>query len=288
MKTCLHALALAALVSVAVADTTMTYSGNLPTAQAVLFPNASLLALQGMSLDIQNTFGTILRSYTISTFREPGETAEGIYLFENYGSVATAQFQWANGYNTTLSTAYFYRLKLRLAQVGDNIEGYVEKVVYNSSNKQYGVDITGMNTGGCTYKEQDLDTLANHNGFFTSCKNLVLSFAATGSHTVTFLDWDGTILDTQTVAYGGNATAPANPTRTNYVFAGWDTPFTAVTENLTVTALYHSSSASATPTTSLSLEPPTPTRLTATSRPNPDASPRQRLHDRPSRRLAYA
>ena len=68
MKKNICAAALAALVSVAVADTTMTYSGNLPATQAVLFQNANLLALRGMSLDIQNTFGTILRYYALSDF----------------------------------------------------------------------------------------------------------------------------------------------------------------------------------------------------------------------------
>ncbi|MBR3777285.1 MAG: InlB B-repeat-containing protein [Kiritimatiellae bacterium] len=225
------------LASMAKADTTMTYSGNLPTAQTVLFQNANLLALKGMSLDIQNTFGGILRYYSLSDFRENGDTESGIYLYENNGTIATAQFQWANGYNTTLSSAYFYGLKLRLVQVGNDIQGCVEKVVYNTSNKQYGVDITDMGSG-CTYKEEDLDSLENHNGFFTSCKNLVLTFAATESHTVTFVDWDGTVLDTQTVAFGADATPPANPSRSGYVFAGWDTAFTAVTENLTVTAIY--------------------------------------------------
>ena len=184
-KSCFCVLAAVSLAFMAKADTTMTYSGNLPTTQTVLFQNANLLALKGMSLDIQNTFGGILRYYSLSDFRENGDTESGIYLYENNGTIATAQFQWANGYNTTLSSAYFYGLKLRLVQVGNDIQGCVEKVVYNTSNKQYGVDITDMGPGGCSYKEEDLDSLENHNGFFTSCKNLVLTFAATESHTVT-------------------------------------------------------------------------------------------------------
>jgi uncharacterized repeat protein (TIGR02543 family) len=56
--------------------------------------------------------------------------------------------------------------------------------------------------------------------------------------TVTFVDWNGTILDVQQVPYGGDATAPADPTREGYTFIGWDKNFTNVTINLTVTALY--------------------------------------------------
>ena len=242
-KASLLAAALVALYALPISsratDIVRTYSGNLPATQTVLFHDANLLALKGMSLDIQNTFGTILRYYTLSDFREADDTEAGIYLYENDGSVATAQFQWANGYSTTLSSAYFNGLKLCLVQVGNNIEGYVDKVVYSTSNKQYGVDITTMSSGGCTYYEQDIDTLDSKATFSTSCKNLALTFAETESHTVTFLDWNGTTLDTQTVAYGASATAPAAPSRSGFIFVGWDIPFTSVTENLTVTALYH-------------------------------------------------
>ena len=54
--------------------------------------------------------------------------------------------------------------------------------------------------------------------------------------TVTFTDGQGNILKTQEVNYGGSATAPANPTRTEYNFNGWDKSFTNVTTNLTVNA----------------------------------------------------
>jgi hypothetical protein len=58
------------------------------------------------------------------------------------------------------------------------------------------------------------------------------------SYTVTFLDWDGSVLATDTVDHGGAATAPADPTREGYTFAGWDVPFDNVTGDLTVTAQY--------------------------------------------------
>ena len=58
------------------------------------------------------------------------------------------------------------------------------------------------------------------------------------SYTVSFKDWDGTILKTQTVNYGGAATAPANPTREGYTFTGWDKAFNNITANTVVTAQY--------------------------------------------------
>ncbi len=58
------------------------------------------------------------------------------------------------------------------------------------------------------------------------------------SYTVKFVDYDGTEIDTQTVDYGFAATAPENPVRDGYKFAGWDQDFSNISSDLTVTALY--------------------------------------------------
>ncbi|MGI6618450.1 MAG: InlB B-repeat-containing protein [Bacillota bacterium] len=58
------------------------------------------------------------------------------------------------------------------------------------------------------------------------------------TYTVTFVDWDGEVIDTQTVEHGKGATAPEEPTREGYTFTGWDTDFENVTRDLTVTATY--------------------------------------------------
>ncbi|NQS76754.1 MAG: cadherin-like domain-containing protein [Peptococcaceae bacterium] len=58
------------------------------------------------------------------------------------------------------------------------------------------------------------------------------------NYTVTFEDHDGAVLKSETVAHGGSATAPAEPTRKGYIFSGWDVPFDNVTGDLTVTAQY--------------------------------------------------
>ena len=57
--------------------------------------------------------------------------------------------------------------------------------------------------------------------------------------TVTFVDYDGTILkEEKNVGKGASAIAPTDPTREGYIFKGWDKEFDNVTEDITVTALY--------------------------------------------------
>ena len=58
------------------------------------------------------------------------------------------------------------------------------------------------------------------------------------TYTVTFKDYDGSIIDTQTVPSGGSATPPT-PTRTGYDFTGWSGgSYTNVTSNVVLTAQY--------------------------------------------------
>jgi len=60
------------------------------------------------------------------------------------------------------------------------------------------------------------------------------------TYTVTFKDYDGTVLKTQTgVEHGSAATAPSTPdNKQGWHFTNWDVSFSAVTSNLTVTAVY--------------------------------------------------
>ena len=77
-----------------------------------------------------------------------------------------------------------------------------------------------------------------HTVNFTNMIYTVTYELASVSYTVTFKDWDGTVLKTETVASGGAASAPSNPTRSGYTFSGWDKDYNHVTSDLVVTAQY--------------------------------------------------
>ena len=62
---------------------------------------------------------------------------------------------------------------------------------------------------------------------------------AVETFTVTFVDYDGTVLKTETVESGMSATAPAEPTREGYTFIGWSESYTNVTSDLIITAQYN-------------------------------------------------
>lgn len=58
------------------------------------------------------------------------------------------------------------------------------------------------------------------------------------TYKVKFVDYDGKVLDEQTISKNGSATAPSTPTREGYEFTGWDKDCSNITEDLIITALY--------------------------------------------------
>ena len=79
-------------------------------------------------------------------------------------------------------------------------------------------------------------TIENVNSNLTSATYTIAEIVR--SFTVTFRDWNDTVLTTQTVKKGAAATPPANPSRAGYKFTGWDKSYSNVTTDLTITAQY--------------------------------------------------
>ena len=107
------------------------------------------------------------------------------------------------------------------------------KILDSAAAGEYTISMTNdMNN---TYDENGADVaVAFVNGSIT----VVEAEAPAKSYTVIFKDYDGTTISTQTVFQGESAEEPAIPQREGYLFAGWDTAFDHVSDNLTVTATY--------------------------------------------------
>jgi len=108
-----------------------------------------------------------------------------------------------------------------------------KNVTWKSSNDAIAtVDANGNVTA--VAKGTATITVTTEDGSFTDTCNVEVKEV----YTVTFVDYNNNVLGTDTVNYGGTATAPANPTREGYTFTGWDKDFSSVTEDMTVTAIY--------------------------------------------------
>lgn len=106
--------------------------------------------------------------------------------------------------------------------------------VLDNTFVQDGSHFDGWNT------EEDGSGTSYESGSTFSITNGLTLYAqwAPNQYTVTFVDWDGTVLSTQIVGQDGTASAPSTPTRSGYTFTGWDVSFDSVTSDLTVTAQY--------------------------------------------------
>lgn len=58
------------------------------------------------------------------------------------------------------------------------------------------------------------------------------------TYTVTFLDHNGQVVDTQQVAAGGSAVAPDYTPEDAYLFVGWDRDLSCITRDMEVNAIY--------------------------------------------------
>ena len=75
----------------------------------------------------------------------------------------------------------------------------------------------------------------------TACQGAMATTPSGGAATyfeVVFVDDDGTVLKTETVEAGKAAVAPEMSDKDGMIFAGWDTDFSQVNDNMTVTATY--------------------------------------------------
>jgi len=213
--------------------TSPNVQGHSPSRQIV----SGTMGATNMSVDVVYSANT----YTV-TFKDWNGTVLKTQQVQ-YGGAATAPANpTRTGYTFTGWDKAFTNVTADLvvtAQYGANTYTVTFKdwngTVLKTQQVQYGGAATAPanpTRAGYTFTGWD-------KAFTNVTANLVVTAQySINTYTVTFKDWNGTVLKTQQVQYGGAATAPANPTRTGYTFTGWDKAFTNVTANLVVTAQY--------------------------------------------------
>lgn len=119
-----------------------------------------------------------------------------------------------------------------------------------SITQDYGTTITLPSTTRAGHSLGGWNTVADGSGtghaagsaFTVPAANTTLHAQWTiNQYTVTFLDWDDTVIAIRSVNHGSAATAPVPPARPDYTFIGWDAEFAPVFSDLTVKALYRPS-----------------------------------------------
>jgi hypothetical protein len=191
-------------------------------------------------------------TFTVRFFAVDGVTQIGATQTVNWGSAATFETAPARAgfaFDTWVLTGDDDAVATNLRNVKENIDA-VASYIRNGYTVTF-VDYDGTVLGtdgvlyGATATAPDDPTREGYRftGWDVPFDNVTESMTVTAqyainTYTVTFVDYDGTVLKTQTVDWNKGATAPANPTRDGYTFAGWDVAFDKVTSDLKVTATY--------------------------------------------------
>ncbi|MBR3971499.1 MAG: InlB B-repeat-containing protein [Ruminococcus sp.] len=175
-------------------------------------------------VDYEDTTDKTSSVYLMGTFNEWDDSKPMIYADET-NTVSTA---------ITLS-AGTYTFKLYNSDIG---AWYGNKGTIKDTTGDTGWTMSPTESANCTITATGgTYTFA----FDLSTQKLSVERAeddVVSTFTVTFVDYDGKVLKTQTVDYGTSATAPEVPEREGYTFKGWDTDFDSVKSDITVTAQY--------------------------------------------------
>ena len=171
-----------------------------------------------------------------------------LYMFNNSKSLVGAA---GTKYNSNITDISYARLDDGLAHKGYFTMSYAVTIAAEHGTvtvKEEDVDLNNVVSGTVIHLTATPDEGYEFEGW-TNYEPLtglrvveditVTATFAPKKYIVTFMDYDNiTVLGTVEVDYGKSASAPVEPTREGYTFAGWDKDITVVTSDMTVTATY--------------------------------------------------
>ena len=211
-----------------------TYLSNTPT----LYPGAWVLVAlpYNGALYTSSSYSSIVASNLSSGgyTRAPNVSGTGAVFSKNHATLSTS------GASVPQSTLGFGGEPAALATVSYQRSLTVTFNDYDGST----IDTSTVLEGGNATPPADPTRTGWHfTGWSGSYQNVQTDLTLTAqyeinTYTVRFLDWNGTVLDTQTIAHGSDATPPADPTREGYRFTGWQGTYTGITAATDITATY--------------------------------------------------
>lgn len=182
---------------------------------------------------------------TVSVVKNPGIAAIALDISYDKTSLQLKNFTYNDaalqGASTTPYNASAKTPCLFMVNGTKNITGdFVFATLY--------FDVLDSAVGACpitvSYDEDNVYNLAEDNIKFEIVSGAIITPGekptepAPDTCTVTFKDYDGKVLSTQSVEKGSSAVAPAAPSRDGFVFVGWSVSFDNVQSDLTVTVMY--------------------------------------------------
>ena len=79
----------------------------------------------------------------------------------------------------------------------------------------------------------------NNSGYGSiTADTTIMALYSVNYYTVRWLDWDSSVLKSESVIYNGSGSAPSDPSRAGYTFAGWNQGATGITADRDITATY--------------------------------------------------
>ena len=230
---------------------TIVYPSD-PTRTGYTFDGWDSTATTMPASDLTITAQWTVNQYTVRFFRADGVTQIGTTQTVTWGEAATLETAPARvgmtfaGWVLTGDDA---AVTTSLSNVQENINAVASyrPTVYTVRFEDF--DGTLLGTDQVNYGEDAVPPADptregyDFTGWSPSYNNVTGNLTVVAEYkiktfTVTFVDFDGTVIDEQTVEWNTGATAPEAPTREGYDFTGWDKEFDPVTSNLTVTAQY--------------------------------------------------